>query len=95
MSEQEMRELDRRLGVVEGMVEDLVHRLQQTETRQEEILSGVEGIQQNVQELLDLWKSAKGFVRVVGWIGFAIKWLAVTGGAVAVVWAAVTKGFKS
>ena len=95
MSDIDMHELEQRLGAVEGMVEDLVHRLQQAENRQEEILEGVDAIRQNIQEMLDIWRSTKGFMRVLGWIGFGVKWLAVTGGAIALVWAAITKGFKA
>lgn len=86
--------IEQRLRDVEGLVEDLVHRIEQTEGQQEQILKGIQELQGGMQEILDLWTNAKGFATVLGWVGFTMKWLVVTGSAAAAIWAVVTGKVK-
>lgn len=43
-------------------------------------------------EMLIIFRSAKGFFRVLGWIGTAAKWITITGIAIAAVWTLITTG---
>ena len=46
-------------------------------------------------ELLTIFRSAKGFFRVLGWIGVAAKWTIGFGLIVAAIWTLVTTGHWS
>jgi len=43
-------------------------------------------------EMLAIFRSAKGFFRVLGWIGVAAKWIIAFGLVVAAVWTLITTG---
>jgi len=43
-------------------------------------------------ELLTIFRSGRGFFRVLGWIGTAAKWTIGLGAAVAAVWILITTG---
>lgn len=38
------------------------------------------------KEMFTIFRSAKGFFRVLSWLGIAVKWIALTGAAIAAVW---------
>ena len=38
-----------------------------------------EQLYEMVKELVDIYRSAKGFVRVLGWVGVVVKWTAAIG----------------
>jgi len=44
----------------------------------------------DTQDVLDILNAVKGGLKVLGWLGTAMKWIATVGGAVATVWGLVT-----
>lgn len=38
------------------------------------------------KEMFTIFRSAKGFFRVLGWLGTAVKWITITGAAIAAIW---------
>ena len=51
-------------------------------------LKEIQKMKKSLDEFLELWAAGEGFVKVVKAIGRTVKWLAVTGGAIAIVWGA-------
>jgi len=43
-------------------------------------------------ELLTIFRSAKGFFRVLGWIGVAVRWIALSAIAIGAIWAGIKSG---
>ena len=44
-------------------------------------------IQTDVKEMLDIFRSSKGAIKVIGWLGKGIRWLALTVAALGALWA--------
>ena len=44
-------------------------------------------IQTDVKEMLDIFRSSKGAIKVIGWIGKGIRWTALTAAAIGALWA--------
>ena len=54
----------------------------------------VDELRKDVQQLIDIFRASRGFIKVMGWIGKAVKWLAGIGIAIGAIWAAFTHGGK-
>lgn len=49
-------------------------------------------ISEMVGEMVELFSAAKGFFKMLGWIGAGVKWIAVLVAASAALWALITHG---
>jgi hypothetical protein len=84
MSEAEARlkecrdEVDKSMAVLHGRVDAFV---QATATIHE-----IHDDVREMREILDAWNSAKGFVTTIKFLSAMIKWTAIVGGTVGVIW---------
>jgi len=49
-------------------------------------------VKDDLAELLDIFRASKGFIKVLWWLGYALKWLAGIGVAIAAAYA-IAKGY--
>lgn len=66
-------------------VDNLTQRLDTLQDKIDRIGAGVD-------QLIGIWQASKGFVRVIGWLGVAVKWLAGISIATATVYAVLKHG---
>lgn len=45
-----------------------------------------------VHEMVELFSAAKGFFKMLGWIGAGVKWIAICAGGIAALWAIFSHG---
>ena len=57
-----------------------------------ELLKDWNKFREDFDELLTIFRSGRGFFKVLGWIGTAAKWTIGLGAAVAAVWILITTG---
>lgn len=77
-------------------IHTLVEKVAGIELRQVDISERLEvntqitaEISRNTADIVEVWQSVKGGMRVLGWLGLAAKWLAIVAGCVTAVSAAV------
>ena len=49
-------------------------------------------ISDEVTELLEIFRASKGFIKVLGWLGKGLRWLAFTAAAIGALWALTKVG---
>ena len=47
----------------------------------------LQDIKNDVKEMLDIFRSSKGAIKVIGWLGKGIRWVALTAAAIGALWA--------
>ena len=82
------KRIERRVELVEETAAEHSDRLDKSDAKHEAHLAVVG----EMMEVLGAWKSVKNTVSVAKRIGDTVKWLAVTGGAVGLLWAFVLRG---
>ncbi len=86
-------EIDARLSSVEEEVRSLTGRLDDEVHHIESLDRKLDRIHGDLLELIELWQSAKGFVRIVAITGTTVKWVIGIGLAIGAAWAAITGKF--
>ena len=52
----------------------------------EEVSATLSTLSGRIETLIAIFEAGEKFFKVIGWVGVAVKWLAITGGSVAVIW---------
>lgn len=86
-------EIDARLSSVEEDIRSLTIRLDDEVHHIDAIDKKLDRIHGDLLELIELWRSAKGFVRIVAITGTTVKWVIGIGLAIGAAWAAITGKF--
>lgn len=68
--------------------EEIHEKLTLGEATMDELREELQTLTRTLKQFLELWEAGEGFFKVVRIIGVGVKWLAVTGGAVALIWGA-------
>lgn len=80
--------LEELMARVDALEKDLTPLIKEVLTK----VHTIEGQNQTQLEMMEAWNNTKGFVKTVVILGKVAKFIAVTGGAVATVWAAIKYG---
>lgn len=87
-------EIDARLAELEDEMVAIIGRVDDSSRHLDVLDTKLDRIHGDLLELIELWRSAKGFVKIVKWTGTTVKWLVGIGAAIGLAWAALTKGIK-
>lgn len=87
-------QVENRLTELERDVAKLTFKLDTDIDKTEEIAHKLDTIHSDILELIELWNSAKGFVKIVRVTGTVAKWVAGLGTAVTIAWYTIAKGIK-
>ena len=66
-----------------------IHRLKQ---EIDVIKEGLEEVGLEVKELVEIFRASKGFIKVLGWLGKGLRWIAFTAAAIGAIWAITKTG---
>lgn len=72
------------------MTENTNRRRAEPSDRVADIEAQLATLQEKLDEIYEIVAAAKGFFKVLGVIGKAVKWMLVVGGAIGAAWAAFT-----
>jgi len=89
-----IEEIDARLAKLENEITIIIGRVDDSAHHVGALNAKMDRIHSDLLELIELWCSAKGFVKVVKWTGTAVKWVVGTGAAIVLALTAIGKGLK-
>jgi len=71
---------------------DTDRRFQEGEERMNKMQDTLNRVDGNTEEMVTIFRAAKGFLKIMNWIGTTTRWVALTGAAIASVWAFLHMG---
>lgn len=54
--------------------------------RVSEVAASVEKLRESIGTLIEIFEAGEKFFKVIGWIGKGVKWTAMVGGSIALIW---------
>jgi len=90
----EIESVDDRLSRLEAEMDSVVGRVNDSALHLQALDRKLDQIHDDLLELISLWRSAKGFARIVKWTGIAVRWAVGIGATIGLAWATFSKGAK-
>lgn len=77
---------------IQKVAEDLQECKTEVGQQVEALRTDLQKLKRDVEELLEIFRASKGFIRVLAWLGVAIKWSVATGLGVLIIWHFIKTG---
>jgi hypothetical protein len=82
-------EVDRKVDAHHAMFMESYHEVKTVRAELKELRTEINGLKTDIAEILGIFKAGKGFVRVWGWIGQAVRWVSGFVIAAGAIWALI------
>ena len=73
-------------------MDEIGHQVDLAVGKVNEVAASVENLKASIGTLIEIFEAGEKFFKVIGWIGKGVKWTAMVGGSVALIWYFIKTG---